>query len=111
MGMSSLSEDTVEDELGGDIRVDTTDDDGGDQDEDKSALLSPRLRQRADTWGGRVLAHVVVTNSGRYAKEDHLHDCQGCETLSEILRVLHFGNERRVQNLADEEECDANREL
>lgn len=62
--MSSLSEDTVEDEFGGDIGVDTADDDGGDQDENESALLSPRLRQRADTWGGRVLAHVVIANGG-----------------------------------------------
>lgn len=105
--MTSLAQDPVEDEFRGNVAVDTANDDGGDQDKDKSALAGPRLREGADGRGGRVLAHVVVTHGGGHAEQDHLHGRECCEGFGEVGRVLHLGDEGGVEDLADEQEGDA----
>lgn len=102
-----LGYNALEDELGSDIAIDGTDNDGRNQNEGEGRLSLPRLEKRSDGRGSRVLAKVVVSDSCCNGEQDDLHDGQEGKSLREVARFLHLADKGGVQDLADPQEGDA----
>ena len=83
--VAGVAEEPVEDELGGDVGIDSADYHCRDQDEDEGALTCPRLGQGTDGWRSRVLAHVLVADGGDDREEDHLESGERRQCLGDCI--------------------------
>lgn len=91
-------EDSREQVLGDNRSVEDTDDDSSGEDESKSDLLEDRSKG-SDSGGCGVLAGVSVNDNTGDAEKDELGDGDGVESLGELSRILHLGDEGRVHDV------------
>ena len=104
--VSRLAHDSKVDEFGTDVRIDDTDDNGGDDDEGEGALLVGGDTQTAESWGGGVLAQVSESNCRRNDEQEGGNGSKDSERLGEVLWSFHLSNEGGKEDLRDPEKSD-----
>jgi hypothetical protein len=104
--VSRLAHDSEVDEFGTDVRIDDTDDNGGDDDEGEGALLVGGDTQTAESWGGGVLAQVSESNCRRNDEQEGGNGSKDSERLGEVLWSFHLSDEGGKEDLRDPEKSD-----
>jgi len=104
--MSRLPHNSEVDEFGTYVRVDDTDDDGGNDDEREGTLFVGDDTQTTESWGGGVLAQVSESNCWRNNKQEGGNGNKDSEGFGEVLWSFHLGDEGREKNLRNPEKSD-----
>ncbi len=81
VGVLRVPEDSLVQELAGDVGVDGPDDQGGDEHEGERGFACPRFGERADDRGGGVLADVEVPDCGGHTEGSQIWGEQDCLRL------------------------------
>lgn len=92
------------DELGADIGVDDTNNEGWNDDEGERAFLVGCDTETAECWCSRVLAQITETNRRWDDEQECGNGCQDSQRLGEILWALHLRDESWEENLRNPEE-------
>lgn len=101
--VSRLAHNSEVDEFGTDVRVDDTDNEGGNDDEREGSLLIGDDTQTTESWGGGVLGQISESNCRRNNEQEGGNGSEDSEGFGEVLWSFHLGDEGGEEDLRNPE--------